>query len=748
MSGVFAPSEVRRFQFVGPSGEIMLGERELAPPTLYDFPEPGVPKLRPIVAGLAALVKSHEPGLSNDQIVTRIRATADNIDRANPGFAGKLGTGRANAARALGVDLPPAPVEGLQAADTAGDQGGSVTLRWDPSADDGGGADDVTGYTVGRSRSVGGPFSELASLAAGTDSYDDVHAANHTNYYYVVTTRDAAGQTSASEPAGPTSARDDTPPPAVSNVAAADEPGDSGGAIRVGWSAYAATTDFAAFRVYRSELDFITVSAMTPLAAVTDAGATSYLDATTADGVDYWYAVTAVDGEPNEITDVQAAGPVQSFANTGITVNPGLHFMATPIVPQNPDPAAFFGVAPRNLDYARWDPTAQGGSGQYVYYQMAPTEDLTRLALGRGFWFRNAKALVLQPEGAIAPSGPFGIDLEPGWRQIGNPFLAAVDFTAATVEEGSVARDLRSAEAAGIMSRYAWAFDPATQDYSLIDSVVGGSRRLVAPWEGVWVWVQKPCRLVLDRETTATASDATAATAVAPQWQVRLVARSGTRTDAANFIGVAAQPERLEVASPPAFGPGVRLDLTCNGGPRSAVFKRPSGGAVRWTFTVTADAPGEVTVATPDLSPIPPEYSVVLTDLDANAQTPLRTVPSYRYTATSAGERHFALTVKPSGAALVVSSLSTTPTRQGGAEVRFTLTADANCDVEVLNVAGRVVRRLASSKDYAAGQQVIPWNGRNESGLAAPNGLYLIRVRARSSAGSTTNALSRATLMR
>jgi two-component system sensor histidine kinase TctE len=34
------------FQFVGPTGEVMLGESELPAPALYDFPEPGVTKLR------------------------------------------------------------------------------------------------------------------------------------------------------------------------------------------------------------------------------------------------------------------------------------------------------------------------------------------------------------------------------------------------------------------------------------------------------------------------------------------------------------------------------------------------------------------------------------------------------------------------------------------------------------------------------------------------------------------------------
>jgi len=55
----------------------------------------------PFVAGLAALLKASNNSLNNTMIVNRIKETADNIDALNPGFEGKLGTGRINAFRAL-----------------------------------------------------------------------------------------------------------------------------------------------------------------------------------------------------------------------------------------------------------------------------------------------------------------------------------------------------------------------------------------------------------------------------------------------------------------------------------------------------------------------------------------------------------------------------------------------------------------------------------------------------------------------
>ena len=55
----------------------------------------------PFVAGLAGLVKAANPGLTTAQILDRIKSTTDDIDALNPTFAGKLGTGRINAYRAV-----------------------------------------------------------------------------------------------------------------------------------------------------------------------------------------------------------------------------------------------------------------------------------------------------------------------------------------------------------------------------------------------------------------------------------------------------------------------------------------------------------------------------------------------------------------------------------------------------------------------------------------------------------------------
>lgn len=55
----------------------------------------------PMVAGVAGLMISHTPSLSDEAVAYRIRVTADNINALNPSYAYKLGAGRINANKAI-----------------------------------------------------------------------------------------------------------------------------------------------------------------------------------------------------------------------------------------------------------------------------------------------------------------------------------------------------------------------------------------------------------------------------------------------------------------------------------------------------------------------------------------------------------------------------------------------------------------------------------------------------------------------
>jgi thermitase len=63
----------------------------------------GTSMATPFICGVAALLLSKNPTWGQTEVKSRLENTADPIDALNPGFEGKLGKGRLNAAKALGV---------------------------------------------------------------------------------------------------------------------------------------------------------------------------------------------------------------------------------------------------------------------------------------------------------------------------------------------------------------------------------------------------------------------------------------------------------------------------------------------------------------------------------------------------------------------------------------------------------------------------------------------------------------------
>jgi len=88
-----------------------------------------------------------------------------------------------------------------------------------------------------------------------------------------------------------------------------------------------------------------------------------------------------------------------------------------------------------------------------------------------------------------------------------------------------------------------------------------------------------------------------------------------------------------------------------------------------------------------------------------------------------------------------VKGISCLPTL-AGAQVTFTLSADAAVTAEVLNIAGRPVRLLVSDHPMPTGTNTLAWDGRNSAGLAVPAGAYLVRLKAATASGGQGQALA------
>jgi len=92
--------------------------------------------------------------------------------------------------------------------------------------------------------------------------------------------------------------------------------------------------------------------------------------------------------------------------------------------------------------------------------------------------------------------------------------------------------------------------------------------------------------------------------------------------------------------------------------------------------------------------------------------------------------------------ALRLTGTAAVPTRAGGAEIVFSLSAPADVTVEVLNIAGRLVATAARDVPCEAGLQRVLWSGRTDRGTSAPSGTYPLRITARNADGGQATALT------
>jgi hypothetical protein len=231
---------------------------------------------------------------------------------------------------------------------------------------------------------------------------------------------------------------------------------------------------------------------------------------------------------------------------------------------------------------------------------------------------------------------------------------------------------------------------------------------------------------------------------------IPVTASGGGRTALYGAAGVRAAGA-YEISDPPALPGSVDLRFVNDAGQALAQQLKPAGaGEQTFNLVVSTDLPNtEITVSLPDLSQVPSNLTVTLVDRDANASVSARTTPKYSFLSGAQGAvRHFTLKITPTGSnSLVVSAASARQTGPG-VVVTYSLSASGQVTVEVLNVAGRVVRRLAADSVSAAGVNNTVWNLRSDSGAAVPSGLYLVRVTAVSDSGERAETVTQVNVSR
>lgn len=442
--------------------------------------------------------------------------------------------------------------------------------------------------------------------------------------------------------------------------------------------------------------------------------------------------------------DITASSALVSNAPPSFVVSPGWSRIA---IPGDVGSAALdtiaSGLGTRGADWELFTVDAGGA----LAVSSSGTET------GRGYWLysRRGGSLQCPPRSASSPPDEV-VHLEKGWNIIGCPFAHAVEWSDRNIQV------LHSGEwlplSGGVERNWIYAVAYGYED--------GGNTRLAAnsgamlePWQGYFVCARVPCELLISAESSHVESGVAGAGSVeqeAADWQVRLVASAGDYADRCTVIGAAARGLGASEPHPP-FGPGVDLvvksqSLSDPGTPGEALSLQASGASgYKWRIAVHSGSAGlPVTVSWPDLTQVPVTLTPYLVDTVTGKRVYMRTRTGYTYTPSTAGVRELGLEFVPRivGGGQV-TSLSAVPRGAGGAEIAFTLGEQAAVDVDILNIAGRVIRRLSSDAVLPAGVNRVVWDGVSTAGTRVPSGTYFVKLTVRSEDGrqaSRTCALS------
>lgn len=421
----------------------------------------------------------------------------------------------------------------------------------------------------------------------------------------------------------------------------------------------------------------------------------------------------------------------------------GLQMISLPILPFATDNADALGVPRNQLLLAHWRQDTPG-ENKYLLYPTAPP-----FRPGVGYWVKLRSNIIADIRGVTPRTDQnFTIATTYGWNQIGNPFTTPVDVS--EIEVQYLLNDpvpFATAVSKGWVGGTIWRYNPATNSYEAATTL--------QPWEGYWlrVLVAEGVTLTFPAPTTRAQrlSRAQPPAGTKVDWQIALTASAGDSRAQVRLAQSVHASDGFDPAfdseAPPEFGQmlafGVVNPEWGSFAGRYAVDVRRSGARAAWNLQVRTPTPDtEVTLTWGDLRSVPKDIRLLLIDDSTDRRYNLRTVSSVTLRTDQNGTRRLQLLAEPqSGGVLRITGLRAQRTRGGAYTIQYTLSADAQVQAEVLSASGKPVRILQNGAPSRAGIQSVSWDGRDAGGVAVPAGAYLLRIRAQSEDGTSSQAI-------
>ncbi len=441
------------------------------------------------------------------------------------------------------------------------------------------------------------------------------------------------------------------------------------------------------------------------------------------------------------------------------TLPKGLHMVSVPVESEDVDPKPIFLF--EGNKWARWNPEARNGQGDYVRYDNDPT-GFTKFVdpkgvPGRGYWVYLPEQTIVQVYGELPDeTKPFVIPLKKGWNMIGNPWLSALgwDLSAIRVKIGGQEKALKDLKENEGVEPYAWRWDGNSYRLIFDRTIIAGVDYNLPSWEGAWVYAHTDCELVLPPPSQGKGRGTRDRGRVVKGngWSIRLQASvSGSVGEA--VMGIANGTRGLAVGlppEPPTGSSGVQVFVLREGVPLAVDVRNGIERRQEWDVIVKWDKGHgtrgmverkEVTLSFEGIGYAPKDVSAWLVDTVTGKRLYLRTQPSYRFVAQEGEvERRFKLIVERGNERpLRVVGLKATPMRGQGVVIEFSLTKPAKVEAEVLTLTGRKVAVLDVGSNEGLTHRMV-WRGVGIEGQKVGVGVYLVRVRAVDEEGRVVQA--------
>ncbi|MBC7286621.1 MAG: carboxypeptidase regulatory-like domain-containing protein, partial [Armatimonadetes bacterium] len=423
------------------------------------------------------------------------------------------------------------------------------------------------------------------------------------------------------------------------------------------------------------------------------------------------------DFEPREIAVDLSADTTgvdfEALPMTTVRLTRGLNFVGVPVAPLDPDPLHVFGDDTR---IARWDPEMNNGAGGWVMASAGTLPPILAVAPAKGFWVWVPSDRDVNVAGRpLSPDASLDVVTPRGWNMLANPYGQPMPWSVLGITEGMPLRNI------------GYIYDKATNSYVAVTNIAGQGIVDTIPTNSAF-WIRALDRTVVRFRPIGTTGAAKTTLQLKPgDFVLNVVAETAASRDAAVLVGVISGAE-LRGENPPAMPGMVDLWIEGEGEPMAADVRGQAMQTMSWRLAVQAPKNADqVALSVPDLSRVPADKQVTLVDLDTGKRVYMRTQARYVFPATE-NVRHFELRIEDRGGAALVVSSAQAVQRGANAVVTFSVSRAARVSAEVLNMAGRVVARLAQDRVVPAGSNSLAWNLRGDSGAPVPAGRYLVRL--------------------